>query len=157
MVRELGLPRRPVVGDVMAPEIELTANFLGAEERRKPAGGVQRAGGVLPLALSADEQEAKPIAQPSEVIALEVGDVVHRVVEVGLGATLAPSVPGSRVVVAGHADREREQVGPLERKVGRVEGAQAASAHDHLVGAAAVLSDEWNDLVVNPSLVLPVA
>lgn len=83
----------------------------------------------------------------------QVGDVVHGVVEVGGVAACTPAVPGSRIVAAGHADREREEVGALEGEVGRVKRAEAAAARDQLAHAAAVLPDERDHLVEDPGLV----
>ena len=70
----------------------------------------------------------------------EVADVGHRVVEVGRVALLAPGLPGGRVVVAREAQRQREQVGVLEREVGRVVGAEAAAQGGDLHRAAAVVA-----------------
>ena len=74
------------------------------------------------------------LAQPVQVVAVEVLDVVGRVVEVRRVAALAPGVPLVRVVAAGLADRHREQVGPLEREVERVEGAEAAPGRHDVAG-----------------------
>src|SRR3954452_4746508 len=137
----------------MPPQVELAAYGLGLEKGGEATRAVERPGGVLPLALSADQEHADLPAQPIQVVALKVGDVIHWVVEVGGFAAVAPSVPGGRVVVAGHADGEREHVGALERKVGGVEGAEAAPADDHLARAAAVVADERKDLVEDPRLV----
>ena len=95
-------------------------------------------------------------AQPVEVVAVQVRDVVDRVVEVGRLAALAPAVPRRRVVVAGQADREREQVGALEREVDGVEGAEADAERGDVLRAAAVVVDERHDLVEDPRLVAPV-
>ena len=83
-----------------------------------------------------------------------MGDVVHRVVEVGGVAALAPAVPGRRVVVARQADRQREQVGALEREVGGVKGAEAARRRRSARRAPPQSSaDERDDLVEDPRLV----
>jgi hypothetical protein len=52
-----GAPRRPVVRDVVAPEVELVADALLASSAAS-ASVLERAGRVLPLALAADEQQA---------------------------------------------------------------------------------------------------
>src|SRR5689334_2050981 len=90
---ELGAPRRPVVRDVVTPQVELAADAPLAEQVGHLPGGVQRAGRVLPLALAADQQHGQLPAQPVEVVAVQVGHVVDRVVEVGLLAALAPAAP----------------------------------------------------------------
>ena len=105
------------------------------------------------MPLPADEQDAEAAAQPLEVVAAHVGDVVERVVEVGGLAALAPRVPGRRVVVARQAEREREQVGALEREVHRVVGAEADADGGDLLRAAAVGVDPRHDLVEDPRLV----
>jgi len=69
-----------------------------------------------------------PAPKPLEMVAVEMDDVVHRVVEVGGIATFAPTVPGKRVITAREADCQGEDVGALEGEVGGVEGAQAAAA-----------------------------
>ena len=83
----------------------------------------------------------------------EVGDVVHRVVEVRGLTALAPPVPRGGVVVTGHADRQRKQVGALEREVGGVVRAEADTARDHLARATAVVADERNHLAQDPRFV----
>src|SRR3954453_10159520 len=133
----------------MSPQVELATDALGLEQLGEATRADERPGGVLPLALSADEQDADLPAQPVQVVALEVRDVVHRVVEVGGLAALAPAVPGGGVVAAGHADGEREHGGALARKVGGVERAEAAPPDDDLAAAAAaaaVVADERNHL-----------
>src|SRR4051812_49291638 len=135
----------------MSPQVELAADALRLEQFGEATRADERPCGVLPLALAAHEQDADLSPQPLQVVALEVCDVVHRVVEVGGLAALAPPVPRGRVVAAGHADGEREQVGALEREVCSVECPEAASAGDHV--AAAVVADERNDLVEDPCLV----
>src|SRR3954451_15547867 len=97
---ELAVPAGPVVGHVVAPDVELAAQALGPEQAREPAAALQRAGGVLPLPLADDEQQVDLRAQPVQVAALQAPDVVERVVEVRRVAALAPAVPGARVVVA---------------------------------------------------------
>src|SRR3954453_8346372 len=134
----------------MPPQVHLVADALGLEQRGEAPRGVERAGGVLPLALPAYEQKAQLRAEPVEVVAPEVDDVVHRVVEVRGVAALTPAVPGGWVVVAGHADGKREDVGPLEREVGRVEGTEAASTNDHFARAGGVVTDEWHHLIEDP-------
>src|SRR3954453_14036694 len=95
VVGDLRAPRGPVVRDVVAPEGELVADALVAQALGEAHRTVERAGRVLPLALPADEEQAHARAQPVEVLAAEVGDVVDRAVEVGLVAARAPCVaPG---------------------------------------------------------------
>ena len=108
------------------------------------------------MPLAADEQDAERLAQPVEVVAAHVRDVVERVVEVGGLAALAPRVPARRVVVARQAEREREQVGALEREVDRVVGAEADAERGDLLRAAAVGVDPRHDLVEDPRLVAAV-
>src|SRR3954453_23735350 len=110
MMRDLRAPRRPVVRHVVSPEVELVANALLAEQPREPLRRLERAGRVLPLALSAQEQEGRARAQPVEVVAVEMLHVVQWVVEVDGVAAVAPADYGD-VVHAAHADREREEVG----------------------------------------------
>src|SRR5579885_2644358 len=87
MMRDLPPPRRPVVRHVVTPQVELVPDPLLREQRREAAGGLERAGRVLPLALAAHEQQRRRTAQPLEMVAVQMHDVVHRVVEVaGLAA-----------------------------------------------------------------------
>src|SRR3954469_19868322 len=132
MVRDLRAPRRPVVRDVVAPEVELVADVLVAQAFGETQGAVEGAGRVLPLPLTADEQQAHARAQPLEVVAVEVGDVVDRAVEVRFVAAVAPGVaPVGRVVAAREAQREREEVAALEREVRGVVAPEAAPGrHD---------------------------
>ena len=82
------------MGDVVPPQVELVADsFLGEHPSESP-GGLQRPGRVLPLPLAADQEEAQLGPQPFEVVAVEVPDVVDRVVEVRL---LAAMTPGAQV------------------------------------------------------------
>src|SRR5512132_1030262 len=56
VVGELGPPGRPVVGHVVAPQVGLVPDALGGQQ---PVDGDRRLecpGGVLPLALAADQQ-----------------------------------------------------------------------------------------------------
>ena len=99
----------------------------------------------------------QPPAQPVEVVAVQVRDVVDRVVEVGGVAALAPGVPRRRVVVARQAEREREQVGALEREVQRVVRAHRGAQRDDLARPAAVGGDVRHHLVDDPRLVRAVA
>ena len=78
--------------DVVAPQVELVADpLLGEQRRRGACVDSSDAGRVLPLALAADQQQAEPRAQPVEVVAAEVPDVVERVVEVGGARRARPS------------------------------------------------------------------
>ena len=65
---------------------------------------------------------------------MQVLDVVHRVVEVDGVAALAPA-DDRDVVDAAHADREREEVGALQREVRGVVGAEARAGRDDLAAA----------------------
>src|SRR2546421_11221385 len=105
MMRNLGAPRRPVVRNIVSPEVELVPDPLLRKERGELARRLERARRVLPLALPADEDQADMATQPVEVIAPEVDDVVHRVREVDGVAALTPA-PGGDVVDAAEADRE---------------------------------------------------
>ena len=71
-------------------------------------------------------------------------DVVDRVVEVDGVAALAPA-DDRHVVDAAHADREREEIRPLEREVRRVVRAEARAGDDDLA-AAGVVVDERRDV-----------
>src|SRR5438552_14914871 len=82
MVSELGSPGGPVVRDVVSPEIELVPESLTGEQLRETPRALERAGRVLPLALPTDDQQADAGLQPAEVVAVEMRDVVHRVLEV---------------------------------------------------------------------------
>src|SRR5437660_253868 len=62
MVGELPAPGRPVVRDIVAPQVQLVPDpFVGKESGDVPRR-VERAGGVLPLALPADQQDRQPAA-----------------------------------------------------------------------------------------------
>src|SRR5215472_18459644 len=82
-----------------------------------------------------------------------MADIVHRVVEVRRVAALAPGVPGARVVVAGEAQRQREQVRAPQGEVCRMEGAEAAAERCYLKRPAAIGVDPWQHLVEDPRLV----
>src|SRR5580704_1155456 len=84
VVGELGAPGRPVVGHVVAPHVQFVLDPLLAQQRVEPPGAVQRPCGVLPLALTHDQQQADLAAQPLQVVAGQLADVVHGVVEVHL-------------------------------------------------------------------------
>src|SRR6202453_2345681 len=150
---ELGAPGRPVVRRVVTPHVQLVLYPLAGQQRCEALGAGQRPGGVLPLALTAHQQQADLAAQPLQVVTRQVADVVDRVVEVHLVALLAPGAPGRRVIVAGKAHGQREQVSPLEREVGRVEGAHAAAQGDDLGRAATVPVDPRHHVADDPRLV----
>src|SRR5215210_9214337 len=134
MMRDLALPRRPVVRDVVAPEIELVANLLRRKQRRESLRRLERTRRVLPLALSAYEEQRHLGAEPAKVVPVEMLDVVDGVVEVNGVSALAPA-DDRHVVDAAHADREREQVGALEGEVRSVVRAEARSRHHDLSAA----------------------
>src|SRR5688500_18558810 len=90
------------------------------------------------------------------MVPAERSDVVHRVLEVDAIATLAPpEVPD--VVDAALPDRDREQVGALQREVGGVIRPEAAAGGHDLLESAGVVVDERNDLIEYPVLVGQVA
>jgi hypothetical protein len=144
------------VGNVVAPEVELVAQPLLPQQPGEALRALERAGGVLPLALPAHDQHAQPAAQPVEVVAVQVLDVVGGVVEVDGVAALAPA-DRRDVVDPALADREREQVGALEREVGGVVGAEAGPGDGDLLRAADVVVDERHDRADDPRLVGAVA
>src|SRR4051812_38653635 len=152
MMRDLRAPRRPVVRHVVPPKVELVPEALLPEQGREPFRRLERARRVLPLALAADEQQRDAGAEPLEMVAQQVLDVVDRVVEVRGVAALAPADDGD-VVDAAHADRKWEQVGAFEREVRGVVGAEAGSGDDDLA-AVRVLVDEGRDDFVDPALVV---
>src|SRR5256885_3352879 len=82
MMSKLGSPGGPVMRDVVSPEIELVPDSLTGEQLRETPRALERAGRVLPLALPADDQQADAGLQPAEVVAVQMRDVVHRVLEV---------------------------------------------------------------------------
>src|SRR5262249_1975432 len=98
VMSDLGAPGRPVVRDAVSPQIQFVPGALVGEPGGERPGAWQRPGGVFPLALTADQQQADPAAEPIEVIAVQVADIVKRVVEIRGGAALAPAVPCGRVV-----------------------------------------------------------
>src|SRR2546425_1041656 len=104
MMRDLAPPGRPVVRHVVSPQVHLVPDPLLGEQRTEPLRRLQRTGRVLPLALPADEQERRLCGQPAEMIAGEVCDIVHRVVEVDGVAALAPALDG-HVVHTAQPDR----------------------------------------------------
>src|SRR5438105_15024944 len=140
MMRDLRAPRRPVVWDVVAPEVELVPDALLGEESGEAAGRLERARRVLPLPLTADEDQGDAASQPVEVVAAEVDDVVHRVREVDGVAAPAPAA-GRDVVDAAQADGEREEVGPLEGEVRGVGRAEARAGEDALAGRSGAGGD----------------
>ena len=99
------------------------------------------------------------LAQPVEVIAAEVRDVVGRVVEVHRVATLNRLLAirhDRHVVDAAVADREGEEIGAPEREVRSVVGAEADAGDGDLGVVARIGADERHDLVHDPVLVAPV-
>src|SRR5580765_3564914 len=109
MVSDLSLPCGPVVRRVLAPDVQLVWDPLPREQRGEPLGRVECAGRVLPRASPDDEDEVNSGAEPVEVLAVQVGDVVERVVEIEAVAAVTP--PDARdVVQAGHTKGEREDV-----------------------------------------------
>src|SRR6266567_3626782 len=129
----------------MTPQVKFVADALVREQRGQLPGALQRAGGVLPAPLTAYEQQVDVVSQPVEMVAAGVPDVVEWVVEVSRRPALAPPVPRRGVVAAGQADREREEVRPLEGEVGRVERAEAAADRHDFDGSVAVLVDPRQD------------
>jgi hypothetical protein len=91
MMSDLRPPRRPVVRGVLAPHVELVAEALLREQGGEPVRLLERAGRVLPGAAADDEQEVGLRTEPFEVVAVQAGDVVGRVVEVDGVAALAPA------------------------------------------------------------------
>jgi hypothetical protein len=87
------------------------------------------------------------------VVAVEMGDIVDRAVEVQRLAPFAPRVPGRRVVVAGEAHSQREQVGPFEREVESVERAHGTAGRRDLDRVSGVRSDVRHHDVDDPRLV----
>src|SRR3954468_6444587 len=57
MMRDLALPRRPIVRHVVAPQVELVSDSLPREDVRESLRALQRARRVLPHALTAHEQQ----------------------------------------------------------------------------------------------------
>src|SRR6185503_10996772 len=78
---DLPAPPGPVVRYVVPPEVEVMGDALRLEYGGGRASRRQRAGGVgLPVPLTDREHDEDPVAQPLQVVALEVGQVVGRVV-----------------------------------------------------------------------------
>src|SRR5687768_1932594 len=102
-MRQLCAPRRPVVRELGAPGVELAANSLLVQPPGELLRADPRARSVLPLAAADDEHDAQLRAQPLEVVAVQLPDVVHGVVEVDGVAALAPA-DGGDVVDAALAD-----------------------------------------------------
>ena len=107
----------------------------------------------LPGSLTDGQHDVQPRAEPVEVVAVEMWHVVGRVGEVRRVAALTPAVPRRRVVVAGLADRDREQVGALQRQLEGVVGTHRAAGDDRPARALAVGADVRRDLVGHPALV----
>src|SRR5947209_17577187 len=104
MMRDLAPPGRPVVRDVVAPEVDLVADPLLREDAAEALRRLERTGRVLPLPLPANEQQRRGPLQPVEVRAVQVAAVVHRVVEIDRVPALAAAEGGDGVDAA-HADR----------------------------------------------------
>src|SRR5512132_2758799 len=155
VVGELGPPGGPVVGDVVAPQVGLVGDALLPQQAVEGPGRLEGSGGVLPLALAAEEEQRQAAPQPLEVVAVEVGHIVHRVVEVPGRAAPAPAQPAG-VVHAALADAKGEQVGPAEGEAGRVEGPEAGPGDHDVQRALAVVVDEGDHLVEDPVLELAV-
>ena len=151
VVGDLALPPRPVVGGVVAPDVEVVGDAAFGEQGAHPFGLGQRGGRVgLPGALADGEDDVQPLAQPGEVVAVQLGDVVGGVGEVRRLAALAPGVPLRGVVVAGLADGDREEVGAGQGELQGVVGAERAPGDDRVAGAGGVLADEAGDGVGDP-------
>src|SRR5579862_7294945 len=155
MMRHLPPPRRPIVRDVVTPKVELVRDALLDEQRREALRRVERARRVLPLALSADENQRGRAPEPVEVVPVEMGDVVHRVVEVDGVAALAATLD-AHVIDAAQADRDREQIGALEAEVRGVVSAERRSRGEQLVRLRVGL-DERDEPREHPPLVVAVA
>ena len=117
MVRDLAPPRRPVVRDVVAPEVDLVPECPSRRAARR-SGCVESSAPVVSSHCPWPQTRTSEAcaSQPVEMVAVEVRDVVHRVVEVDRFAALAATLDG-HVVDAAHPDREREEVGALEAEV----------------------------------------
>src|SRR6266511_1610627 len=76
---QLGSPRRPVVWDVVTPEVELVRDALLGEYTGESLGAFQRSGGVLPLTLAAPERR-DAVRQLGRAAAVVV-DPGHHLVE----------------------------------------------------------------------------
>ena len=93
-------------------------------------------------------------AEPLEMVAADVRDVVHRVVEVDGIAALAAALHGD-VVDAAQAQREGKEVGALEAEVGGVVGAERGAGGDQLLRVRVGLH-ERHEPREDPALVLAV-
>ena len=92
MVGDLGAPGRPVVRDVVAPQVQLVADALLGEHPGEPLRG--RAARPVVSSHWPWPQTSSRLsrdAQPLEVVAAEMRDVVDRVVEVGRARRARPS------------------------------------------------------------------
>src|SRR5262249_8853894 len=104
MMPDLRAPRRPAGRNVGPPQGQLVRESLRAERRREGVRRLERARRVLPLTLTADEQERRTRAQPVEVVAVKMLRIVQGAVEINRVAALAPA-DDRDVVHAAHADR----------------------------------------------------
>src|SRR6187401_1526489 len=125
---------------------------FGTKHLRESFGALEGAGRVLPLTLPRDQEDAHALPDPIEVITLHVLHVSHRVVEVEVVTRFPPSHVG-RVVDAALADRDREEVGPLQTEVGRMVGAETAAGNDRFRETSAVVVHTGYDVVDDPVLV----
>ena len=132
---------------VDAPHVEVVRDALRPEEIRE----LPRAARGLVGALPADDVDVALVAEQVQgVIAGDVGDEGHRVVEVDLLVAQPVRVVGLQIVEAAHGDERVEQIGPAEELVGRVEGAEARAGHGHArAGVVHHAADVGDDLLLD--------
>ena len=83
MMCQLAPPPRPVMADVITPNVQLVRNSLATQQLCEPPGRRQRARGMcLLLPLTAHEQDREALAQPVNVVFIETGHVVGGIGEV---------------------------------------------------------------------------
>jgi len=126
-----GRARKASHGHVVAPQVVHAGDALAGEQRRRTASCSAASRWCPPTGLAAYQQQADAAAAAVRDGRRSGADIVEGIVK-SPRCALAPPVPRCGVVVAGEAHRQREQVGPLEREVGRMEGAQAAPQGRHV-------------------------
>src|SRR6185369_2491799 len=115
-------PGGPVVGHVVAPEIQLVRDTLAPED----TGQLSRVLRPLPRALAAADVD-RAVVEQREILAVEPRKVRGRVVEEDVVVPEAEEVTRPQVVEPAHRHQGVEEVGPAEDCVRGVKGAEARS------------------------------
>src|SRR4029450_13699799 len=157
VVGKLPPPPWPVVRDVVTPKVDLMWDAFLGEHPAKSLCAYESASCVFPHPLSAHQKQEHAGTQPVQVVAVHVGHIVQRSVEVHCVAALAPAIQGAEVVDSGHAQRLRKEIGPFQGEVRGVIGTETGACRKDIRGPLTVGKYPWHNLIDDPRLILPVA